>query len=113
MEYAYKLKEEDSKFSSEAVGELKAVHKNLRELYDMAIKTFETTTTDLLDRIDEIEEQIDNVSVDLEAKHIDRVKRGVCTAQLGSVYLQTVSNLERVGDHITNIAFSIKNLRHR
>jgi len=113
MEYAYKLKEEDSKFSSEAVAELNDIHKNLIALYERAIKTFETTSDELIAEIDEIEEKIDNASVDLEAKHIDRVKRGVCTAQLGSVYLQTVSNLERVGDHITNVAFSIKNLRHR
>ena len=113
MEYAYKLKEEDSKFSSEAVDELKDIHKNLKELFDKAITTFETTKDDLLTEIDQIEEKIDNASVELEAKHIDRVKKGVCTAQLGSVYLQTVSNLERVGDHITNVAFSIRNFRHR
>ncbi len=113
MEYAYKLKEEDSKFSSEAVAELKEVHSNLSELYEKAIKTFESTSDEFFTEIDEIEEKIDNVSVELEARHIDRVKKGVCTAQLGSVYLQTVSNLERVGDHITNLAFSIKNLRHR
>jgi phosphate:Na+ symporter len=56
----------------------------------------------------DIEESIDEASVELENKHIDRVKRNACTAELGSIYLQTVANLERVGDHITNIAKSIK-----
>ena len=44
----------------------------------------------------------------LEVQHVDRLKKGLCTAQIGSVYLQTISNLERVADHITNVAFSIK-----
>ena len=48
------------------------------------------------------------VSAELENYHIDRLKNGTCTAQVGSVYLQTVSHLERIGDHITNISASIK-----
>ena len=57
------------------------------------------------------EERVDEYSQTLEHRHIDRVKTGNCTAQAGSIFLQTVSNLERVGDHITNVAFSIRQYR--
>ena len=73
----------------------------------MSIKAFDERERSYLGKVDELEERIDKYAVELEDKHLDRLKRGVCSPQVGSVYLQTVSNLERVGDHITNVAFSI------
>ena len=58
--------------------------------------------------VEEVEEKIDEMSLELEHRHIERLKKGICTAQVGSIFLQTVSNLERVGDHMTNVAFSIR-----
>ena len=65
----------------------------------------------LLANVEEVEESVDEFSKELEHRHIDRLKKGACTAQTGSVFLQTVSNLERVSDHITNVAMSIKQYR--
>lgn len=108
MEYAMRLKEEDVKMSEDARGELNQVREMINNLYEKVIKAFDDRDLSILDEIEEIEESIDNISVELEHRHIERVKAGSCNAQLGSVFLQTVSNLERVGDHITNVAKSLK-----
>lgn len=108
MEYAMRLKEEDVKMSEDARGELNQVREMINNLYEKVIKAFDDRDLSILDEIEEIEESIDNISVELEHRHIERVKAGSCNAQLGSVFLQTVSNLERVGDHITNVANSLK-----
>ena len=107
MEYAFRLRKEEMSLSEEAAEELKAVNGTINELFDVSIKAFDERERSYLGRVDELEEKIDKFSVDLEDKHLDRLKRGICSPQVGSVYLQTVSNLERVGDHITNVAFSI------
>ncbi|MBE5749764.1 MAG: Na/Pi cotransporter family protein [Clostridiales bacterium] len=108
MEYAMRLKEEDVKMSEDARGELNQVREMINNLYEKVIKAFDDRDLSILDEIEEIEESIDDISVELEHRHIERVKAGSCNAQLGSVFLQTVSNLERVGDHITNVANSLK-----
>lgn len=107
MEYAFRLRKEEMSLSEEATAELKDVNETINQLFDVAIKAFDERDRSYLSEVDELEEKIDLYSVELENKHIDRLKRGVCSPQVGSVYLQTVSNLERVGDHITNVAFSI------
>lgn len=107
MEYAFRLRNEEMSLSEEATAELKEVNVTINELFDASIKAFDERERSYLGRVDELEERIDKYAVDLEEKHLDRLKRGVCSPQVGSVYLQTVSNLERVGDHITNVAFSI------
>ncbi|MBE5754685.1 MAG: Na/Pi cotransporter family protein [Clostridiales bacterium] len=113
LEYALKLREEGLVMSEEAKVELKDLTAKINTLYDYSITAFDDRNVDILDKVNEIEDQIDDDSAKLEEYHIDRVKKGLCNAQVGSIYLQTVSNLERVGDHITNIALSIKRYRER
>ncbi len=111
LEYALKLREEGLVMSEEAKVELKDLTAKINTLYDYSITAFDDRNVDILEKVNEIEDQIDDDSAKLEEYHIDRVKKGLCNAQVGSIYLQTVSNLERVGDHITNIALSIKRYR--
>lgn len=108
MEYAIRLRDEGISLSQEAKSELLDVTNTVDLLFEASIKAFDERDTAMLATVDVLEESIDQANIDLEAKHIDRLKKGQCTPQVGSIYLQTISNLERVGDHITNIAFSIK-----
>ena len=108
VEYSLKLKEEGLSFSNEAKQELSDMLVKLDDLYEKAISAFDERNAELIPAVEEVEEQIDDIAVSLENKHIERVKKGACTATLGSVYLQTVSHLERIGDHIYNVANSIK-----
>lgn len=108
MEYAIRLEQESLVISAEAKEELENLKAKVNELYDYSITAFNDRSPELLGKVSEVEEEIDDIAVILEGKHIERVKKGQCNAQVGSVYLQTVSNLERVADHIFNIAKSIK-----
>ena len=108
MEYAIRLEQESLVISAEAKEELENLKVKVNELYDYSITAFNDRSSELLAKVSAVEEEIDDIAVVLEGKHIERVKKGQCNAQVGSVYLQTVSNLERVADHIFNIAKSIK-----
>ena len=108
MEYAERLNKEEMTFSEEAKQELEKLTGMINTLYQKSVEAFDKRDVSKLSEVDAFEQEIDEYAQELENRHIDRVKYGLCTAQLGSTYLQTVSNLERVGDHITNVAFSIK-----
>ncbi len=108
-EYAERLKKEEKGFSEHAKEELRKVFDNVLKLFDLSMTAFVETNVNLLKEVDVIENEIDEASEALEEKHISRLKKGSCTPQTGSIYLQTVSNLERVGDHITNVSYSIRN----
>ena len=112
MEYAMRLRAENMSFSEEAIAELGKMTETVNELFDYAFTAFDERDVHMIERVEKIEDNLDDMTKELESKHIERVKKGACTAQLGSVYLQTVSNLERVGDHITNVACSIKKYSH-
>ena len=113
MEYAQQLKEGSLSLSDEAKEELRTLIGMINELHAQSLVAFDKRDFGILNKVDEIEQQIDVYTEELEVKHVERLKQGVCSAQAGSIYLQTVSNLERVGDHITNMAFSIRQYRHK
>lgn len=108
MEYAFKLRSDGECLSENAVQEISGMTEQINALFDVSLKAFDERNTELLKQVDIIEDRVDKISADLEERHITRVKQGDCNAQAGSVYLQTVSNLERIADHVTNVAFSIK-----
>ncbi len=113
MEYSIRLKEMESGFSDSAKEELLDVLDKLNRLFDLAVDAFKNVSYVHYDEIMDIEESIDVASVNLEHKHIDRVKKNECSAEIGSIFLQTVSNFERVGDHITNIAKSMNSYKNQ
>ena len=51
-----------------------------------------------------LEEKIDTLEKDLKISHIKRLNNGSCDAFVGTIFLDLISNLERVGDHAVNIA---------
>jgi Na+/phosphate symporter len=55
----------------------------------------------------EKEKAINNMEKKFRKNHIDRLNDGLCTTSTGIVFLDTLSNLERIGDHATNMAESI------
>ncbi len=113
MEYAQRLREDELNFSDDAKEEISRLKDMFSKLYETAIRSFDERNLSMLDEVDKLEQEIDDLSAELERRHIERVKEGLCNAETGSIFLQTVSNLERVGDHITNVAFSLKQYRHK
>ncbi len=58
-------------------------------------------------RVIEREGYIDLLEKNLRKKHIERLNRGKCEPSSGVIFLDAISNLERVGDHASNIALAV------
>ena len=80
----------------------------IHKLFQFTRELILTGDLSLLPHIDSIEERIDNYRKTLIDGHIERVNTGVCTPAISSVYINLVSNLERLGDHITYVAHSFE-----
>ena len=52
-------------------------------------------------------EEIDNLKDKLRERHIERLNNQQCNPEAGVIFLDIVSNLERVADHATNIVQSV------
>ncbi|MDX8292045.1 Na/Pi cotransporter family protein [Metabacillus indicus] len=92
--------------------------KDLDEMFTLTISTLKDAitalddkNTDLAAKVMKSEEQIDKMERTLRKKHILRINEGSCTGQAGIVFVDIISNLERIGDHSVNIAEAVLGYR--
>ncbi len=54
-----------------------------------------------------LEEVVDLIAATLKNRHVERLKAGECTIELGPQFLELLINLERMSDHCSNVALHI------
>ncbi|QEK11241.1 Na/Pi cotransporter family protein [Crassaminicella thermophila] len=94
-------------FSEQAISELKAMHDRVMKSYTQAILALRTGDTNIAKRIIEREGEIDHMERSLRASHIERLNKQQCMPTSGVIFLDIISNLERIGDHADNIALAV------
>lgn len=92
------------KFSDEAITELKFLYEIVLNAVESSINSLEENDITAAMKVLEIEQRIDNIEKSLRTDHIDRLNKCICNPESGTVFLDTISNLERIGDHSNNIA---------
>lgn len=108
VEYADKLKGADMAYSELAVKEISDLKTLIERLYERVMQAYNDSDFSALDGANEIEERIDIATTEMSKNHIQRLSDGVCTAEVGAQYLSLSANVERIADHLINVAKTIK-----
>lgn len=104
---AVELQEENLEFTRKGNKELSEMHAKVIQIVEEALRMFATMDTSYQAEILTLENEIDTMERELQRSHIRRMAKGKCTPQAGVIFTDLITGLERVGDHATNIAFSI------
>ena len=107
VESAEELFEKDLKFSEKAMGEFNIVTNAVDEIIDMSLKTVEHNDLKTASMVEPLEEVIDQLQDTLKSRHVERFKNGKCAIENGVIFLDILTNLERISDHCSNIAVYI------
>jgi phosphate:Na+ symporter len=92
------------KFSDEALADLKDMMEKVQEIYSLSLQALALNDAALAEKVIKSDDIIDDLELELRKKHIARLNEGKCSGNNGAVYLDIISNLERIGDHSVNIA---------
>lgn len=95
-------------FSGEVRGQLDEMVGSIRRLYDLMKQVILEKDHAQMPALDAEEEKVDAYRKQLIDSHIDRLNRGVCQPESSGVFINLVSNLERLGDHLTYIAHTVE-----
>ena len=79
----------------------------LKDILYMAVYSFQKEDLPSAHEIEPLEEVIDHLSEKLRDKHINRMRKGKCTIEMGFVLTDIVTNFERVADHCSNIGICL------
>lgn len=102
----YKI-ENKVNFSDSANEEVKEMFDNTLEVYKETLTAIKTIDCDDCDKVVINDNKIDVMYKELRKNHIERLNNYVCEPNSGVIFLDIISNLERIGDHSSNIAESI------
>lgn len=91
-------------FSETAIEDTKKIYKLTKFAVDKALDALENFNFASAHMVIENEQNIDNLEKEYRNQHIERLNKYICQPASGAVFLDLISNLERVGDHSNNIA---------
>lgn len=103
-ELAQSFIESKKGFSDEGKAELINMYNKVISAYTYALEAMRTSNVDLACKVIKMEEQVDIMEKSCRANHMNRLNSNSCSIDNGVIYLDVVSNLERVSDHAVNIA---------
>lgn len=109
VDIGVQMKNEELDFSSKAKEELNLMYKKISEMFDLAMNAFDDSDRSPLDELTKDENIVDEMKDHLSSQHYLRLSLGDCKIELSAYFYSTVSGLERVGDHLVNIGYSILN----
>jgi len=106
-ELAESLIKQEVKFSQKALKELKEITEVATECFLLALKSYENEDEAIASRALPLEEKVDAMEAKLRSRHMKRLADNTCNPVAGIIFLDTISNVERISDHATNIAMTI------
>lgn len=111
MKSAKEMWEKNTVFSPQAVKELHVMEKAVVDIVDKAYAVFANQDIQLAEEIEPLEEVIDELSRELKRRHVNRLRAGECTIEMGFILSDVTTSLERIADHCSNIGVCVTQVR--
>lgn len=107
VEIAERKLEQKIDFSSEAQAEAEQLKKEIKEMFDCVVDALEKDDPDEARRAHPHEEMLNRMQVDFRRSHVQRMSDAKCSPEAGLIFIDLVDNVEKTGDHLTNISQAI------
>ena len=107
MESAQELYEKGLKFSENAKKDLEVLGQAVEDIVNTAYEVFDKQDMKLAEKIEPLEEVIDELSKEVKRRHVQRLRNGECTIEMGFILSDITTCLERVADHCSNIGVCV------
>jgi phosphate:Na+ symporter len=104
IEIAQRKVDQKLSFSDQAMAEAEKLREEAEQMFDDVIAALETGDNKAAQAALVIEKRLNKAQVDFRRSHVQRMTEGVCTPEVGLIFIDLVDNVEKIGDHLTNIA---------
>jgi len=104
VEVAERKIEQKLSFSDSARDEADQLRQEAEQMCDYIIKALEDNNIEAAKSALVNEDNLNKMQIDFRRSHVQRMSEGICSADAGLIFIDLVDNVEKVGDHLTNIA---------
>lgn len=110
VDCAREMNKKEQAFSDRATEELKVFAQAVRDIVSAAFDVFGAEDEEAAKSIEPFEEAIDVLQKEMKKRHMKRLRKGKCTAEMGFVLSDITNNFERIADHCSNLAINVMQL---
>ncbi len=107
IESAEEIRDKGLSLSPDAKGELRVICAAVQEVVTLARNAFVENDLDSAVHVEPLEEVVDDLKDTLRGKHIRRLQSGMCSIEVGFVWADLLTGLERISDHSSNIGVCV------
>lgn len=90
-------------FSEKSINELNNMENVIFEMLDITVQALTNNDSYLKEKIDKLEDKVDELSKEMQDNHLVRLKEGRCSIESGVIFLDMINHFERIADHIYNV----------
>ena len=94
-------------FSDLAIAEAEKLRVEVDQMIDNVIAALEQDDIEQAKKAIAHERNVNNMQMEFRRTHVERMGGGICSAEAGLIFIDLVDNIEKIGDHLTNIAQAI------
>lgn len=107
-EFAETMKNDNLHFSDKVVSELGRMNEKVLQSLSASLEARKTGNADLIKEVLKYEDEVDLIEQDIRERYISRLLDKECNIESGVLFMDIISNLERISDHAFNIAGYLK-----
>jgi len=107
VEIAERKIEQKLPFSEAAVEEAHRLRNEVSLMFDRVILALENNDTSSAKAALENEANLNQMQTEFRQSHVQRIREGLCSATTGLIFIDLVDNVEKIGDHLTNVAEAV------
>lgn len=112
LESAEELHQKNLSLSGDALREYGIISAALANVLDISLRSFINDDAMLAFDAEPLEQVIDRLKEDMRTRHIMRMQRGECSIEVGFIWSDLLTNIERTSDHCSNIAACVIDIAH-
>jgi phosphate:Na+ symporter len=86
------------------MAEAEKLREEAGEMFDDVITALENNDNKAARAALVIEKRLNKAQLDFRRSHVQRMREGICSPETGLIFIDLVDNVEKIGDHLTNIA---------
>lgn len=94
-------------FSNSALAEAEKLRKEIDQMFGNIISALEHNDVEVAKLALANENNLNKMQIDFRRSHVERMGEGICSAKAGLIFIDLVDNIEKIGDHLTNIAQAV------